>query len=227
MIKLINGDCLEYLPNIEDNSVDLFLLDPPYNASNSKLSFKDKHYTTINEKWDKNFKIDFFDICVDKLKDGGQMLIFCSYHLLGLYLQKNNIKLQQILHWQKRNPVPSFTKCYGFSIEYILWFMKKGKSYTFNKEFRFNYKNIFTTNINGWKQTKHPTEKPYNIIKSLIQTHSNENDLVADIFMGSGTTGVACKEENRNFIGIEKEKNYFDIAEKRINNFGGKFFYEN
>ena len=227
MINLINGDCLEYLPSIEDNSVDLFLLDPPYNASNSKLSFKDKHYSTINEEWDKDFKIDFFDLCVDKLKDGGQMLIFCSYHLLNIYLQKNNIKLQQILHWQKINPVPSFTKCYGFSIEYILWFVKKGKSYTFNKEFRFDYKNIFITNVNGWKQTKHPTEKPYNVIKSLIQTHSNENNLVADIFMGSGTTGVACKEVNRDFIGIEKEKNYFDIAKKRINNFGGKFFNEN
>lgn len=224
MIKLINEDCLKYLPEIEDNSVDLFLLDPPYNASNSKLSFKDKHYITINEEWDKNFKIDFFDICVNKLKDGGQMLIFCSYHLLGAYLQKNNIKLQQILHWQKINPVPSFTKCYGFSIEYILWFVKKGKPYSFNKEFRFDYKNIFITNVNGWKQTKHPTEKPYNLIKSLIQTHSNENDLIVDIFLGSGTTGVVCKEVNRSFIGIEKEKNYFDMAEKRINNFGGKFF---
>jgi DNA (cytosine-5)-methyltransferase 1/site-specific DNA-methyltransferase (adenine-specific) len=226
LIKLINDDCLNYLPIIENNSVDLFLLDPPYNASNSKLSFKDKHYTTVNEDRDKNFIIDFFDTCINKLKDGGQMLIFCSHHILNLYLQKNNIKLQQILHWCKKNPVPSFTKCYGFSIEYILWFVKQGKPYTFNKEFRFNYKDIFYTNINGWKQTKHPTEKPYNVIKSLVQTHSNENDLIVDIFMGSGTTGIACKEVNRNFIGVEKEKNYFDIAEKRINNFGGKFFNE-
>ena len=79
-IEIYLGDCLSILSSIPDKSIDLCLTDPPYNASNSNLSFKDKHYTIINESWDKDFEINFFDICVDKLKDGGQMIIFCSYH---------------------------------------------------------------------------------------------------------------------------------------------------
>jgi len=81
-------DCLEIMKKFPKESIDLILTDPPYNASNSKLSFKDKHYETINEEWDKGFRIDFFDNCVDIMKKGSQMLIFCSYHLLGEYLKK-------------------------------------------------------------------------------------------------------------------------------------------
>jgi site-specific DNA-methyltransferase (adenine-specific) len=214
--KIYNMDCLEGMKQLPDESVDLVVTDPPYNASNSKLSFKDKHYTCVNEKWDKGFTIEFFDECVKKLKIGGQMLIFCSYHLLGTYLQKNNLKLQQIIHWTKKNPVPSFTKVYAPSVEYCLWFVKTGKAYTFNKNKRFSFKNVFETNVNGWKHTKHPTEKHIEIIKSLVQTHSNEQDLVLDCFMGSGTTAVACIQTGRNFIGYEINKEYYDIAVGRI-----------
>ena len=64
----------------------------------------------------------------------------------------------------------------------------------------------------------HPTQKPVSLLEDLIKTFSNENDLVVDLTMGSGSTGVACKNTNRNFIGIEMDENYFEIAKKRINN---------
>lgn len=209
------SDNIDILNNIDDNSIDLILTDPPYNASNSKFNFKQKNYNAIDEEWDKGFKIDFFDICVDKLKEGSSMLIFCSYHLLGEYLAKKSIKLQQIIHWIKRNPVPSFTKTYAPGVEYCLWYVKPGKAYTFNKECRFSYKNIFETNINGWKVTDHPTEKNLSIIKALIETHSNKGDLVLDPFMGSGTTIVGCIQTGRSYIGIDKDMNYYQMADKR------------
>ena len=84
------GDCLEIITEFPEESIDLVLTDPPYNASNSKLGFADGHYVTINKKWDKNFKPFFFDHCANLLKPGGQILAFYSYHLLGEYLQKNN-----------------------------------------------------------------------------------------------------------------------------------------
>lgn len=75
---------------------------------------------------------------------------------------------------------------------------------------------ITPTNKEDKKLYKHPTIKPLNIIKNLIINSSQENDTVLDCFMGSGTTGVACKELNRNFIGIELDENYFNISKERI-----------
>lgn len=216
MIKLFQGDCLQVIQSIPDNSVNLMLTDPPYNASNKKLSFKEKKYSTVNEDWDKNFEITFIETYFNKLKEGGQLLVFCSYHLLGKYLSISFLKVQQIIHWIKKNPVPSFTKVYAPSVEYIVWFVKKGKPYTFNKDKRFCYKNVFETNVNGFKKTEHPTEKPLSIINSLIGAHSNENDLVLDCFAGSGTTGAACQNLNRNCILIEKEEKYCQIIEGRL-----------
>jgi len=210
------ADCLEILPLIPDKSIDLILTDPPYNASNSSLSFTDKHYKTINENWDKNFNPVFYDYCVNLLKKGGQMLVFCSYHLLGNYLQKSKLKLQQILHWVKKNPVPGFTKVYAYSVEYILWWIKTGKPYTFNKKYRFSYKDVFETILNRSKFSEHPTEKPLNLITALINTHSNENEIVLDPFIGSGTIAVACEKLNRRWIGIEINLEYCEIAKKRI-----------
>ena len=74
----------------------------------------------------------------------------------------------------------------------------------------------------GDKQTVHPTQKPVALMEYLIKTYTNENELVLDFTMGSGSTGVACKNLNRNFIGVELDKGYYDIASERINNIGEK-----
>lgn len=213
------GDSSKLLVEIPKESVDLVLTDPPYNASNSNLEFKDKHYKTINEDWDKNFNIDsFFESCSSLLKPGGQMLIFCSHHLLGEYLKKKSLKLQQILHYVKKNPTPGFTKVYAFSVEYILWYVRTGKSYTFNKNFRYSYKDMFEINISGWQETSHPAEKNSRVIRSLILTHSNKNDLILDCFAGSGTILKEAEKFNRRWVGIEINPEYCEIIKKRIKN---------
>lgn len=122
-----------------------------------------------------------------------------------------------ILSWHKTNPIPACGNKYLTDTEFILFFREKGvKVYG-----EFNTKKTwYVTPLNQSDKKKygHPTIKPVEIVKNLIINSSNENDLVLDPFMGSGTTGVACVNTNRNFIGIELDKNYFNIAKERINN---------
>jgi len=189
-IKVINGDCLQILKQIPDGSIDLVLTDPPYNCSNSKISFADKHYEALDEEWDKNFKIDFFPIVANKVREGGSIMIYCSHHLLGEYLNNipKELKLRQIIHWRKNGVVPSIcNRLYAWSIEYILWFTK-GKNYTFNKKFWDNYTDMIVTNLKDKEQKRqlHPTQKHLHVMRKLIQVHSNENDIVLDCFMGGG-----------------------------------------
>ena len=211
--KIYCMDCLEGMKQMEDNSVDLILTDPPYNASISKI--KGFGFEAINEEWDKNFNpLDFLKESERVLKQNGSMIIFCSYHLLKTYLNYEGMKLQQIIHWYKRNSMPSLAKVYGFNIEYMLWFTRP--NYIFNK--KFSGKNIIISNVlQGRERTIHPTQKPLSIIRKLLKVHSNENDLILDPFMGSGTTAVACKQLNRNFIGFELSQKYCDIANERLN----------
>ena len=204
---LICADSLEILSLIPDNSVDLVLTDPPYNASNSKIEFADKHYKSINEKWDIGFKPTFLNYINPK-----QLLVFCSYHTLNLYLDKMP---QQVLHWIKNNPVPSISgKTYIYSVEYILWYVFK-RPYAFNSEKQEN-NYFFDNTVIGKERTDHPTQKPIKLIINLIKTHSNANNLILDPFFGSGTTGVACEKLNRRWIGIEISEKYCEIAKKRI-----------
>lgn len=98
--------------------------------------------------------------------------------------------------------------------ENILYLFAKIKKNVFNSYYD---KGVYQYPIVGGKEkTSHPTQKPINLISDLIKTHSNEGDLVADFFMGSGTTGVACKLNNRQFIGCELNEDYFNIAKRRI-----------
>lgn len=213
--KIISGDCLEVLKDIPDGSIDLVLTDPPYNASNSNVACANKHYKAINEDWDKGFQAqEFLDLCYDKLKKNGSMIVFCSYHTLSQYLTYDKLKIQQIIHWIKTNPFPAIEKVYTPSVEYAVWFVK-GSPYTFNK--KFAGQNILTTSIcAGEERTEHPTQKPLDLWAKLLQVHSNEGDVVLDCFSGSGTTAIACHRMNRHFICIEKDEKYIKISKQRL-----------
>lgn len=120
-----------------------------------------------------------------------------------------------ILCWNKTNAMPLFNNKYLTDKEYCLYFRKGGYCQPVSYE---SAKTVFNLPIN-YKDKKmygHPTIKPLSIIKTMIQNSSKEKDIVLDCFMGSGTTGVACKELKRDFIGIEIDKTYFEIAQKRI-----------
>ena len=227
------ADYRDFIPTIPDKSIDLLLTDPPYNASGSGLSTAGGH-KLMDQEWDKGFDPSIFvNMIIPKLKDNGQMLIFCSYHLLGDYLNLFNpldLKwasekgiyptLKQILHWYKTNSMPSLTgKVYGFAIEYILWYCK-GKEYTFNKDQRASYLNVFEGQSGFYKVTDHPNEKPLSLIRQLVRTHSLPSDTVCDIFLGSGTTAIACVESSRNYIGCEIDPKWIEVAYQRIKEAG-------
>ena len=121
-----------------------------------------------------------------------------------------------LLCWRKTNPVPACGNKYLTDTEYILFFREKGVKVYGEFDTKFTYY-VTPSNQKDKKKYGHPTIKPIEILQNLIVNSSLENGSVLDCFMGSGSTGVACINTNRNFIGIELDKGYFDIAEKRIN----------
>ena len=118
-------------------------------------------------------------------------------------------KYQNLLVWDKGNATPN--KWYMNACEFIL-FLRKGKAKNINN---LGSKTILS--VPNVRNKMHPTEKPVELMQILIENSSNENDTVLDPFMRSGSTGIACLNTNRNFIGIELDKTYFDIAQNRIN----------
>jgi DNA modification methylase len=131
------------------------------------------------------------------------------------YANKKNFSWN-LLTWHKTNPIPTCNNKYLNDTEYIVFMREKGVSVYGDYHTKKSY---FVTPVNKKEKQlyKHPTIKPVDIIENLIINSSKENDVVLDCFMGSGTTGVACKKLNRNFIGMELNEEYFEIAKKRIN----------
>ena len=130
--------------------------------------------------------------------------------------ENNGFKQPRIGQWVKNNPTPINSKVNYLSnaIEYFFTFVKGGNP-TFNSSYD---KGIYNYPLcHGKERTEHPTQKPLGLIKDIILKHTNENDIVLDTFGGSGTLAVACKESNRNYIIIEKDKEYYDISLSRIN----------
>lgn len=225
VIKLYNGDCLEVMNIIPSGSVDLIITDPPYKTTsrgctgNSGGMFK----KDINKKglvFDNNAcDINIWGKKIfDLLKDGGHCYIMTNHKNLIEYLNVlTNIGFSFIksLIWDKQNKIMG--QFYMSQFEYILFF-RKG----FGKKINncgtsdiLSIKNQKQKNKDG--SNKHDTEKPVELMKILIENSSNEYDLVLDPFMGIGSTGIACKFSNRNFIGIELDNKYYEIAKERIN----------
>lgn len=230
MYELYNGDCLDVLKNIPDESIDLVVTDCPYHIVKggcTNIPRKDetggilnRRNTFIREdvtngKIFKNNDIEFDDWLPDVyrvLKDGTHCYIMINARNvkdLQVACEKVGFKFQNILIWNKGNATPN--RYYLNAYEMILM-LKKGKARNINN---MGQKNIFDIkNLRGNKQ--HPTEKPVELNKLLIENSSNEGEIVLDPFMGVGACGVACLELNRKFLGIEIDENYFEIARKRI-----------
>lgn len=220
-VDLYNGDCLEVLKNIPDNSVDLVVTDPPYmmTCGGGGGAFgKDKRsYHTEIDPLTKNFNLDVLDELVRILKKVN-IYIWCSKDQLRQYIDYfEDIGCKtDLLCWHKTNPTPTCNNTYLSDTEYLLFFREKGAKVYGNYHTKKKYY-VSPTNKDDKKLFGHPTIKPVNIIENLIINSSSENDIVLDCFMGSGTTGVACINNNRDFIGIEIDEGYFKIAENRIN----------
>lgn len=223
-MKLINGDCYKKLKTIKDQSIDLILTDPPYNLANySTGNIKANWRKTLNNDiagWDKNdldiefLKAEFLRV----IKPTGNIFVFTAYNLLGEWHKAFDPEFDafQILVWHKTNPPPKLRRA-GFlnSCELICCMWNKGHTWNFTTQKEMH--NFIETPIcMGRERLKHPTQKPLGVLKHILKIASDEGDAVLDPFMGVGSTGAACKEMNRNFIGIEIEKEYFTLAKKRL-----------
>lgn len=133
----------------------------------------------------------------------------------NFYVNKHKCKFD-IICWHKTNALPTYSNKYLSDTEYLLYF-RKGKGKCFPQSYE-DAKTFYIAPINhkDKKEFGHPTIKPLDITEKLIRNSSKENQIILDCFMGSGTTGVACKNLNRKFIGVELDENYFNIAKQRI-----------
>ena len=228
-MTLLQGDCLELIKQVPSNSVDLILIDPPYeisrptNFQSGEETGRDTDRFRISMdfgEWDKN--LTGLEVVIKEgqriLRQGGTMI--CFYDLWKIETLKNlydsnKFKQVRFIEWMKTNPVPINSKInYLTNAREVAVSAIKGSKPTFNS----SYDNgLYSYPIcAGKERTIHPTQKPLSLITDLVLKHSNEGDMVLDCFMGSGTTGVACKNTNREFIGMEFDEKYFEIACNRI-----------
>ena len=232
------GDCLEIMPQIESNSVDMVLCDLPYGITQSKWDV----IIPFDKLWEQYNRI---------IKPNGAIVLFGSEPFSSALRMSNPKIYKYDLYWKKSKPVgfANAKKMPLKNVETISIFYKSLPTYNpqgiekCNRVISNSTKKIKQNNITainggafktdtfiqeftnyprqiiefGVEQGLHPTQKPVALFEYLIRTYTNENMVVMDNTMGSGSTGVACKNTNRSFIGIEKDEEYFKIAEQRIN----------
>lgn len=216
MINLMQGDCLELMKDIPDGSVDMVLTDPPYGMdyqSNWRTA-TDKFAKISNDdglSWLGEFVNESYRI----MKNDSAAYVFCSWHKVDVFKSafESKFKLKNIIVWVKNNHGSGDLKgAYAPKHEFILY-MHKGRSLFRNGR---TPDVMMADKVSGSKMV-HPTEKPIALLEKFIGDNSDEGDIIIDPFMGSGTTGVAAKNLNRSFIGIELDESYFNIAKERIN----------
>ena len=222
--KLYNGDCLEVMDKLieEGVKVDTIITDPPYELENhgkGKNDFKDRQLVKDNhiEYMSNGFNYEkVFDKML-KLQDKANILIFCSNKQISKIMSYfENKKLSTtLLVWNKTNPIPLCNGKHISDIEFIVYVRGKGAVFNNKVDMSKKYKVKRFPTMSS-KQRVHPTQKPNDLLEELIQLHSIENSVVLDCFAGSFSTGVACMNTGRKFIGIEVDKKYFEIGESRM-----------
>ena len=222
--KVINCDCYEMIKNIPDKSIDLVYIDIPYlysgyhkNKTNYKKMVKDETVEEI-KKITNGIDYSIFDELCRVLKKTN-IFIWCSKEQI-LYLLDYFVNVKKchfdIITWHKTNPTPLANNTFLPDTEYCLNFREKGVELSGQYNLKFKYY-ISPINTNDKDKFNHPTIKPLQFVKNHINLSTKPNDIVLDCFCGSGTTCVACKETGRRFIGMEINKEYYEIAQKRIN----------
>jgi len=232
MIKLLKGDCLELMKDIESGSIDAIITDPPYG--------------TTACKWDSVIDFDLMWEQLNRIiKPNGAIVLFGSEPFSSALRMSNIKKYKYDWVWKKpkgtghlnakRMPMNDFEnisifykkQClYNPQFTYGVPYKAKSGKGSFdgygkdnrkgnNSDGRRYPKRVLNFNVVE-RNTVHPTQKPIALMEYLIKTYTNEGETVLDFTMGSGSTGVACKNTNRNFIGIEQDEKYFEIAVKRI-----------
>lgn len=227
---IYNEDCIQGMKKLPDNSIDLIVTDCPYHivaGGCSNIPRKDEpsgifnRRNTFTQKNAKSGKLfDNNDVEFKEWLPEIYRIVKPNSHVyiminarnlkeLQSECEKVGFKFQQLIVWNKGNATPN--RYYLNSCEFILM-LRKGNARNINN---MGTKNILSVpNIRGNKT--HPTEKPVDLMKILIENSSNENDIVLDPFFGTGSTLIACVNTHRHYIGYEIDNNYFDIACQRL-----------
>ena len=235
---LLQGDCMERLKEIEDNSIDAIFADPPYFLSNGGISVQSGKQVCVDKgDWDKGgtpehiymFNRQWLSLCRTKLKENGTIWISGTHHNIHVVmrcLQELGYKVLNTITWQKTDPPPNLScKYFNFSTELIIWARKNEKI-----THKFNYETMKQLNggtqmtdvwripaVSQWEkeQGKHPTQKPLRLLYRIILASTNAGDTILDPFAGSSTTGIAANLLGRKYIGIEQERQFTDLSLRR------------
>lgn len=243
--SIIAGDCIENLRKIPNSSIDMIFADPPYNLQlkgdlhrpdASKVDACDDHWDQFDSyKTYDEFTKNWLTAARDALKDDGSIWVIGSYHNIfrvGAIMQDLGFWILNDVIWRKSNPMPNFRgRRFTNAHETMIWAAKSEKS-----KYYFNYDAMKSLNedlqmrsdwtlpiCSGAERLKndegekgHTTQKPESLLYRVIMSSTQKDDLILDPFFGSGTTGAVAKKLGRNFIGLEREKTYIKLAQKRI-----------
>jgi site-specific DNA-methyltransferase (adenine-specific) len=210
-LDLIHGDCFDEMDAIPDKSIDMVLTDPPYGMAYRSGARKKKYPGIKNDEnldWLDDWVDQFFRVC----KDDTAHYVFCSFHHMDVFKQslERHFKVKNLLVWVKNGHGMGDLKAdFASKTEYI-FFLQKGRRLLEGK--RDHNVLEFDKTANSY----HPTQKPVDLLEFLLAKFSAPGDTILDPFMGSGSTGVACRNTNRNFIGIELDENYYRAAQLRV-----------
>lgn len=244
--KIFQGNCIEILKKLPENSIDLIFADPPYNLQLSGDLYRPNQTKVdgVNDNWDKfssfneydKFTFSWLKECKRVLKKDGTIWVIGSYHNIfrvGKIIQDLGFWILNDVLWIKTNPMPNFKGTrFNNAHETLIWASENEKS-----KYTFNYKSMKVFNddkqlrsdwfiplCSGNERIKdengnkaHSTQKPFELLYRVIISTSKVGDIVLDPFFGSGTTGAVAKRLKRSYIGIEQEEKYIEIATKRIN----------
>lgn len=244
--QILTGDCLELLPGLPSESVDLVFADPPYNLQIDRVLLRPDHSLVdgVNDNWDRFTNNQQYDVftrswlsqCRRVLKPNGTLWAIGTYHNIfrvGTILQDLDFWILNDIIWIKVNPMPNFRGMrFTNAHETLIWAQKeKGLAYTFNHQAMkaFNdgaqmrsdwvipvCKGRYRVREGGVKL--HTAQKPESLLYRVLLASTRPGDVVLDPFFGSGTTGAVAKRLGRHFIGIEKEPDYVRAAGERIRN---------
>jgi DNA modification methylase len=242
--KIYQGDCIELLKKLPDESIDLIFADPPYNLQlNGELYRPDQSKVDpVDDEWDKfetfeeydNFTRQWLTECKRVLKSTGSIWVIGTYHNIfrvGTIMQNLDYWILNDIIWIKNNPMPNFKGTrFNNAHETLIWATKSKES-----KYTFHYHSMKVMNddlqmrsdwyipicqgnerikING--QKAHSTQKPEELLYRIILSTSNPDDIVLDPFSGSGTTAAVAKRLGRKFIAFEKEDFYIKVANERL-----------
>ena len=231
---LYNDDCSVAMKKIGTDTVNLILTDPPYNLG----VFMKNRDTNLHKMRDNFFGAagwdnmeyeewisamdNFFAESARVIKKGGSMIVFMSLIKIETIIQlatKHGFYYKTTGIWHKTNPMPrNMNLHFVNSTEAWVYFINEGTTGTFNNDNKVLHDFIESslTTQSEKKFGKHPTQKPIDVLNHFTKVLSNEGDVVCDPFMGSGSTGVSCEMNNRQFIGIELNEEYYNISKNRI-----------